>query len=169
MEEPVQKVKATLVIDTREKKGWFGDGDDDFAEIKYEKLDTGDYSIQGLESVLCIERKKNVDELLLNFMNNKSRIYAEIDRMQTYKYKFLIIEENLEDVLNPLKYYVNKARKFRGRETVPPAIVIANLITLMVEHNINVIFAGDKGQSIAKRIMLKVYEKNKKSRKKVAD
>ena len=43
-----------IIVDTREQKPW--DFNDNFNTTKA-KLDTGDYSIEGLEHILCIERK----------------------------------------------------------------------------------------------------------------
>ena len=43
-----------IIVDTREQQPW----DFEFHETAKAKLDTGDYSVEGLENILCIERKK---------------------------------------------------------------------------------------------------------------
>jgi len=60
------KSKPILIIDTREKQPWCFDDDDDFQEIIHRKLDYGDYSIEGLEDRIFIERKSSANELLSN-------------------------------------------------------------------------------------------------------
>ena len=42
------------------------------------KLDTGDYSIQGLEDKICIERKGCVEELAQNLGSKKQTFLKEI-------------------------------------------------------------------------------------------
>ena len=58
--------KYTVIRDTREQEGYY------FSEYGLcegmidQKLDTGDYSIQGMEDKVCIERKGCVEELAIN-------------------------------------------------------------------------------------------------------
>ena len=60
------------------------------------KLDTGDYSVAGLEEVLCIERKKSVSEIANNIVEKRYKDWTK--RMSKYKYKFLMLEFDLDDV-----------------------------------------------------------------------
>ena len=64
------------------------------------KLDTGDYSIEGLEDKLCIERKASVVEFANNVGHDQVRFLKEIDRMQEFPYKFMIFEFSLSDLMN---------------------------------------------------------------------
>jgi len=48
---PPRIPKPVLIQDTREKQPWDFEGDDKFAEVKVQKLDYGDYSLEGLEHV----------------------------------------------------------------------------------------------------------------------
>jgi len=150
--------KPTLIVDTREKTPWNFEGDDSFEEVVYEKLDGGDYSIQGLEDFITIERKASVDELFVNFTKDKKRIRAEFDRLKDHKLKFIIVEETCEGILNPDKYYVNKRRINKQSPMMPVAVVSGALTELMITDNVQVIFAGEKAQSMAKHILLKTYE-----------
>jgi len=162
-----KKTKPKIIVDTREKTPWDFDGDEAFEEVISRKLDAGDYSLEGLEEIVTIERKASADELLNNFMTKtgKNRIYAEMDRMKDYPFKFIIIEQDLETLMDPKSYYINKLKNRRKRPPsprMPIAIVISNLTTLMLEHGIHVIFAGSRAQNLAKGILLAVYELHRK-------
>jgi len=154
----MSKQKPTLIIDTREKTPWDFDNDDAFEEVVYEKLDGGDYSVRGMEDVFTIERKASVDELFTNFTKNKDRIYAEFDRLQDHKLKFIVIEETCEDIMNARKYYVNKKGINKRNPRMPIAVVTSNLTKLMLEQNVHVIFGGMRAQAMSRGIILHAYE-----------
>lgn len=50
--------KFSIIRDTREKEGWNFDFYSSCA-IESRGLKTGDYTLEGLEEILCIERKAN--------------------------------------------------------------------------------------------------------------
>ena len=58
-----------IIVDTREQQPWSFD----FNEIAVAKLDTGDYSVAGLEEILCIERKKSVSEIANNIVDKRPK------------------------------------------------------------------------------------------------
>ena len=84
----------TIIVDTREQQPWA------FEEYvtAHKKLDTGDYSIEGLEDILTIERKKSVSEIANNI--TESRFKDVIERLSKIKYSFILLEFNLEDILS---------------------------------------------------------------------
>jgi len=150
--------KPTLIVDTREKNPWQFEDDGDFAEVKYAKLDQGDYAIEGLEHVCAIEKKASGDELLNNFFSGKKRIYAEMERLQEHcKCPVIVIEQTLEQLLNPREYYVNSSGKNRKSKYMPPAVVMDNLMDIMALHGVHVVFGGEDAQRIAKRILLRTW------------
>lgn len=159
------KDRPVIIVDTREKKPWDFEADEAFGEVKYQKLDVGDYSIEGLEDILAVERKANFNELHMNFTSNAKRIKAEFDRMKDHKIKILVIEEDCADMFNPSKYYVNKLRA-RSKRPINPkaacAIVASNLTKLIASHGVMVIFGGTRSQSLIRGIMLEVYRLHKK-------
>lgn len=150
--------KPKIIVDTREKQPWDWESDDAFEEVIYRKLDGGDYSIEGLEDIIVIERKASADELFLNFTQQKKRIRAEFERLADHKHKILIVEESCDDILNPEKYYVNKKNINKKSPMMPVAVVAKGLTGLMLEHNVSVIFGGFKAQSMARGILLKAWE-----------
>lgn len=156
------KEKPILVIDTREKQPWDFEGDEAFAEVVYEKLDGGDYSIRGMEHLIVIERKATVDELFNNFTKDKQRIFAEFERLQDHRFKIIVVEETCDDVMNPHRYYVNKKRINKQSPKMPVAVVTSNLTRLMLEHNAHIIFGGMRAQAMARGILLHAFELHRK-------
>ena len=61
-----EKKTFTIIQDTREKKPWTFSATGSVRDVKVVKLDTGDYSIEGMEDSFMIERKSSVDELFMN-------------------------------------------------------------------------------------------------------
>lgn len=141
----------TIIIDTREQQPWSFDN----YTTANKKLDTGDYSIEGLEHLLAIERKKSISE----FANNvtESRFKDVIERLRNIKYAFLLLEFDLEDVLI---YPVGSTvpRKMWDKIKISPAFLIKHLLELQMYHNIKLIFCGDSGnaEKMAEFILKKV-------------
>jgi ERCC4-type nuclease len=154
------KKLPVIIRDTREKNPWLFDADPEIDSVIVKKLDVGDYSIEGLERIVAIERKAGADELYTNFGNaaSRQRFRREMDRSKGIKYRFIIIEQDLETLLNPASYYVNQRRTNKFVPSMPPAVVVKELIDIALEYDVHVIFAGRKAQSYAKRILLKVYK-----------
>lgn len=148
----------TLLIDTREKHAFDFQDDPDFASIKTIKLDAGDYAIEGMEHLIVVERKANVDELYTNFTANKKRIYAEFDRLKTHKMRIILIEQSCDDIFNPNQYYVNKNGINKHDFAMPPAVVASTLTDIMLKYNAQIIFAGRKGKTMTKGILLAAYK-----------
>ena len=82
----MNKNDFTIIVDTREQHPWIFK---EFTTAK-RKLDTGDYSIEGLEDKLCIERKNGIAEIANNMMEN--RFSDVIDRMSKYPHSYILIE-----------------------------------------------------------------------------
>ena len=85
-------MKYKILIDTREKFPY------SFFRHNSEivKLDIGDYTIEGMEDILCIERKSSVSEFAGWITQKKSK--KQIEKMQEYQFKYLVLEFTLEDV-----------------------------------------------------------------------
>jgi ERCC4-type nuclease len=142
-----------IIIDTREQQPWSFD----HCVTANHKLDTGDYSIEGYENLLCIERKKSVSEIANNI--TEKRFKDVINRMSSYKYSFFIFEFDLEDVLNyPIGSNVPK--RMWDKIKISPSFILKNLLEYQLLYNIKILFCGDASNAtkIATTLMKKVYE-----------
>jgi hypothetical protein len=142
-----------IIIDTREQHPWSFE----HMEKTVSKLDTGDYSLKGLESLFCIERKGSVSEVANNI--TEKRFKDVVDRMRVIPYAFLLLEFDLEDVLI---YPVgsNVPKKMWDKLKISPKFILKHLLELQILHNIKVVFCGDpsNAEKMALSIMRKIYE-----------
>ena len=94
----------TIIKDTREQEGYtFEPRKSRYHVCKgmvVRKLDTGDYSLEGLEDKVCIERKASVVELANNVGHDQVRFLKEIERMKEFPHRFIILEFSLSDLMN---------------------------------------------------------------------
>ena len=137
----------TVIKDTREQDGYtFEPFDGRYTSCKgmvVRKLDTGDYSLEGLEDKLCIERKGRISELAINLGKDKARFMREIDRMTDFDFKFLILEFSLEDLM---KFPVDSdipEEKWKSMK-VSNKYILKMLVEFQLFNNIHVVFAGNK-------------------------
>lgn len=125
----------TIIIDTREQHPW------EFPDhaVANRKLDTGDYSIEGLENILCIERKNGIAEIANNI--TEKRFKDVIERMSKYKHAYMLIECDYDQMMHyPIGSDVPK--RAWSKIKISPAFILKYLIELTVYHNIHVIFCG---------------------------
>ncbi len=79
-----------IIVDTREQQPWRFDIWD--CKTKSAKLDYGDYSIEGLERYVSIERKKSTGELALNLGKQRERFFRELEELSKFPHAYLICE-----------------------------------------------------------------------------
>jgi ERCC4-type nuclease len=133
----------TVIKDTREQDGYFFSAFNTCAGMIEQKLDTGDYTIQGFEDKICIERKGCVEELAVNLGQKKHAFLNEIERMIVFPHKFLVLEFSLEDLVKfpdetriPIK---NKASlKITGK------YMLKCLFEFQLYNDIHILFCGNK-------------------------
>lgn len=159
----------TVIVDTREQEGYFFKKFDKCKGAIRQKLDTGDYSIQGLEDKLCIERKGSIEELAINLGYKKATFYREIDRMKTYNDRFIVLEFSLDDLIK----YPDKSRipeEYRDKVKITGKYMLRCLMEFQVNDGINVVFCGNKENSfyfvgsLLKRINEKYFLKEHNDR-----
>ena len=81
-----------IVADTREQLNLDFTGFKD-VEVVRTKLDAGDYSLVGYESLITFERK-SVQDLVGTLIGGHERFLRELDRMKSYKEKYILIEHS---------------------------------------------------------------------------
>jgi len=145
----------TIIIDTREQQPWTFDNH----ITANQKLDTGDYSIQGLEHLLAIERKKSVAEIANNI--SEKRFVDVLERLSKIPYKFILLEFSLDDVYNfPIGSDIPK--KLWPKLKISPKYLLKYLTEIQLNYGIHVIYCGDKSnaEKMAESIMKRVNEKH---------
>ena len=88
----------TVIKDTREQEGYHFSKYDKCEGMIERKLDTGDYSIEGLEEKICVERKASPEKNLATNLGQKKHAFMnEIERMKPFRHKFILLEFSLQD------------------------------------------------------------------------
>jgi len=96
--------KPIVLVDTREKnpfdfsrfKNWIG-GE------KSQSLKAGDYSIEGMETLLVLERK-TLSDLITTLIQQRTRFFKQCEKMTKYRWRALLIEASYEDIKTPYGY-----------------------------------------------------------------
>lgn len=133
----------TVIKDTREQDGYFFSAFNTCAGMVEHKLDTGDYTIQGLEDKVCIERKGCVEELAVNLGQKKYTFLDEIERMASFPHKFIVLEFSLEDLIK----FPEETRipiKNKSSVKITGKYMLKCLVEFQLYNNVNVLFCGDK-------------------------
>ncbi|OQC55406.1 MAG: hypothetical protein BWX55_00112 [Deltaproteobacteria bacterium ADurb.Bin022] len=93
--------KPVVLIDTREKYPFdFSKFPNWIAAQKNQALKAGDYSIEGMENLLVLERKTLTD-LITTLIQQRDRFFKQCEKMTKYRWKALLIEASYEDIKSP--------------------------------------------------------------------
>lgn len=132
-----------VIKDTREQTGYYFSKYGTCAGMVEQKLDTGDYAIQGMEDKCCIERKGSVEELAINLGQKKHAFLNEIDRMKPFPHKFLVLEFTLEDLVNfPDNTRIPKKQKSSIKIT--GKYMLKCLMEFQLYDDVHILFCGNK-------------------------
>jgi hypothetical protein len=148
-------IPYTVISDTREQHPW------EFVPNQYCKgtihtaLPTGDYTLEGYEKLLCIERKGSTNEFSQNIC--QVRFKNELERMKSFKYAFIVCEFTMDDILNFPKNS-GIPPKLWPRVKVSPYFILKSYIEIEVLHNVKIILAGTHGKDVASSIFKRVTE-----------
>lgn len=93
-------------------------------------LDTGDYSLAGLEHLVAVERK-SLQDLVMCVGRERERFDREIQRIMAYPVKALVVEASIAQI---------EAKAYRG--LVEPNAVLGSIMGWMVK-GLPVIWAND--------------------------
>lgn len=140
-----------VIRDSREKKnhGWTFRSTSSCLGTEIKKLDTGDYSIEGFEHLIMIERK-SLDDLWGSLTYGRERFLKEMERAKQIPARYLVIEGTLKDVLAGSKF-----------SAVSGEYILSNLFSLENKYGIRVIFTDkrhDVSQTYMRNLLKKLYQ-----------
>ena len=162
-----QAPNFTVIRDTREQEGYYFSEYGTCEGMVDQKLDTGDYSILGMEDKICIERKGCVEELAINLGQKKHTFLKEIDRMEDFPHKFIILEFNIADLID----FPENSRipeKSKASVKITGKFMLKCLMEFQLYNDIHVIFCGNKYNAFltVSSILKRVNEMHTVGRKK---
>lgn len=141
----------TIIRDTREQTGWTWAADVDksyyipILGTVTSCLDAGDYSVQGKEGLIRIERKASFAELYGNLVDkdNKERFYREMEKLKDIPYKCIVIESNISKEI----FGMSPCNLFRP---IPCTKIINELNKIYFEFGVPYHFVGDAGMKFTR-------------------
>lgn len=134
--------------DTRERLPWDFPADPDTGcqGTVTTTLKTGDYTLEGLENQLVIERKRNTSELSQNLF--QERFEKELERLEAFDLPLVICEFTGDDVeIFPANSGIPPARWKYLRVT--PALIWKKLAYFQTRYKTRFLLAGKGAQSLA--------------------
>jgi len=116
----------TISIDDREKKPYA------FERSQVVHMETGDYGIVEAPLLVTVDRK-SLPDAVGTIIHHRERFAREMERMQEYSFRAIVIEATLEKALQPY-------RKSRAN----PKSVVMSYIAFQVRYGVDVIWAGSR-------------------------
>ena len=124
---------ATVIIDTREQEPY--SFDPRLATAVRRALPAGDYSIDGLEACVAVERK-TLDDFVSTVIHNRARFREELRKLTGYQAACVVVEAGLIDVLQ---------KRYRG--DAHPNAVLGNALSLILDYRVPVFFCTTRQAS----------------------
>jgi DNA excision repair protein ERCC-4 len=140
----------SIIIDTREQLPYEFKG----FTTKVSGLKTGDYSLEGLEDKITIERKSLAD-FVSSVVVQHDRFCRECDRMVTHSTKAIIVEGTMEEILRQ-----------QYKSQVHHSSVIGATAKILIDYGIPVIFCGGRiaGEYFTLRLLTKFWKRQEERR-----
>jgi DNA excision repair protein ERCC-4 len=110
-----------VIIDEREKLEY------PFPNSIKLRLKTGDYSIEGYEQEITVERK-SLEDYIKSLTSERNRFKAEWKRLQDFEFKAVVVEGSLEEI--------EKLDNFEN--------ILGSTASLIIDYKIPVIFASTR-------------------------
>lgn len=125
----------TVIADTREQRPWAFDPTRFVVERG--TLQTGDYTVKGLESRLRVERK-SLGDFVGTIIGDWLRFRRELNRLAFFDVSLIVVEADLSDV------FVHRYESDASSESV-----IGRANGIFFDHGIQVAWWGGKSQCVA--------------------
>lgn len=152
------EVELTVIQDTREQTPWIFDYEKGIAQ-KISTLKTGDYTLEGFEQKLCIERKGSIEEFANNLGREFSRFKKELIRMDEFEHPFIVCEFPLRDLIEYPFHHQN--RKLQETAKISGRYLLKQINEIQLDHKVKIIFCGNKFYAIklVTSLMKRIHEK----------
>ena len=141
-----------VVVDTRETDPLLFRGDKPRKNVPIVRktLAYGDYSILGFEECISVERKKSGD-LYRCLGKERERFKKELEKLQYYERRWLLIEDSEKEVLQPFvfygeEYYIDVETGEKKRH-IHPNSVRQSLVSIGTKLGIPIHYSGNKTNS----------------------
>lgn len=147
-----------VIVDSREQQPLNFTAED----METAALKTGDYTIKGLEHVLCVERKGSLTELYGNIFDE--RFERELVRMQEFPEKYIVLEFPFSQILG-FPHSTNIPRKKFRYIKCRPDTIIRRITEIQTTYGVQFVFCDSKNGAYryVRSLLKRVYEKYKET------
>ncbi|MCC6389106.1 MAG: ERCC4 domain-containing protein [Bryobacterales bacterium] len=138
-----------IVADTREQEPYGFDARR--VRVIRRALPAGDYSIEGMEAVVAVERK-SLPDFVSTVIHDRPRFYRELERLRGYASAAVIVEGNLMDVLGG-----------RYRSAAHPNALLGTIAAITIDFGIPVFFCSNR-QAAARFVeayLVRIFERTR--------
>jgi ERCC4-type nuclease len=138
------RFNPVFVVDSREQRPYSFTS----AGSVVKALPAGDYSLEGFEEKIAIERK-SLSDYISSVVHNRRRFEAELQKLTGYEYAWVVVEGSLVDVL---------AGNYRSR--INPKSLLGITTSLMTDY-IPIVFAGNRpcARVLTEALLLRCYKR----------
>jgi ERCC4-type nuclease len=128
--------KPVVLVDTREKQPLplFANHPNWIAGERRKALKTGDYTVEEMDSVLCLERKSLAD-IVACTVTYRERFLASCARLARFRWKAILIEATFEDIKGGFE-------PFDIPSDVHPNAVVGTLDAIEAKFGIPIIYTS---------------------------
>ena len=139
--------KPIIIIDTREQEPY--EFDPEAVEVKRQALSAGDYSLDGFEDQVCIERKSLLD-YVQSVIKQRDRFLKEVKKLSETPHCCIVVECDLSDIMGK-----------RYRSGAHPNSVLGATLSLMIDHEVPVCFCSDRqlAKTFVEGYLKRIYRK----------
>jgi DNA excision repair protein ERCC-4 len=135
-----------ILRDSREQLGYDFDRFEGVT-VHRAALESGDYSLPGLENIVAVERKE-LNDLINCLCHDRERFKKELHRLRPYALKAVVIEATPEDIA-----------RGRYKSQMKPQAALQSCFAFMVKYGVNFFFAGNRqGGEYATHALLWKYQ-----------
>jgi len=118
-----------IIVDTREQRPY---GFSASVSTVKRALSEGDYSLDGFEHLVAVERK-SLEDYASSLSCDRERFLCEIGRMASIPHRLVVVEGSLTDILG-----------WKYRSGIHPNSILGGTIALLVDQQTPVVFCGDR-------------------------
>lgn len=145
----------TVIRDTREQQGWIFEENQYCSGTIIKTMKTGDYTLQGFEHILTVERKKNVAEFAKNML--EKRFVAELVRMESFPLSFVVCEFTYNDIW---RWPLNSGLPPQTikKINISKYFIMKRLMDFQVQYKTKFILAGPHAKDVVSSLFKRVNE-----------
>jgi len=135
------------VVDTREQEAYSFEGER--VAVVRRALPAGDYSLEGFEDRVAVERKSLAD-FVTTVIRSRDRFRRELKRLQVYDAACIVVEADLASILAG-----------RYRAGVHPSAVLGAAVSIVIDYGVPVFFCSDRQAAcvFTETYLLRFYRK----------